>query len=200
MLDRFSVPKALLDQVYAHCEAGYPEEACGILTGPENGPPSRVFPCTNLQNQLHADDPKAHPRDARTAYRIDPKDLFAITRDIRQSGQVFQAIFHSHADVGAYFSDEDQRQAAPAMRLSRKAFLAGEGLTGAQLDRLIENGLVTVSEGEISAHMPSYPELVYLVVDVTRGRARGVRGFFWDPSVRRYEEIAVAIQAEGDRE
>lgn len=189
----FPVPEAIRARVFAHCESAYPEEACGILVGPEMGAPDAVFPCANIQNALHAADPAQHPRDARTAYRVDPADLFAVTRAIRGDGRVFKAIFHSHADVGAYFSDEDQRQAAPRLTLSIPAFARGEGLPEADVRARVAAGTLDgdLAVDKVSARMPTYPELVYLVVDVTRGRARGWRGFFWDDAARGYTAIAL---------
>ena len=67
--------------------------------------PARFCPCRNIQDELHARIPQRHPRDARTAYFIDPKDLLAIgrLRGARATGS--PTIYHSHVDAGAYFSD-----------------------------------------------------------------------------------------------
>jgi proteasome lid subunit RPN8/RPN11 len=193
----FALSSALLTQIYRHCIAGYPDEACGILMGPLDGAATQVAPCTNIQNDLHKSDPAAYPRDARTAYLIDPKDLFRLTREARDQGGEFKAIFHSHADVGAYFSDEDQRQAAPFMTLSASAFAKSEGLTDDQLQDCIQNGTARAQGDQITARMPTYPELVYLVVDVTAGKAKGIRGFFWNDRQRTYLEIPVDTGVDG---
>jgi len=68
------------------------------------------MPCRNMQNELHAKDPVRHPRDARTAYYIDPADLIAIGRREAQGFRVL-TIYHSHIDTGAYFSPTDKRNA-----------------------------------------------------------------------------------------
>jgi proteasome lid subunit RPN8/RPN11 len=68
--------------------------------------------CENRQNALHAEDPRAFPRDARTAYNLGAKDLFFLDKSLRSPRPV-AVIYHSHVDVGAYFSDEDARAAAP---------------------------------------------------------------------------------------
>jgi proteasome lid subunit RPN8/RPN11 len=177
----------------AHCEKHYPEEACGLLLGPPEGNVATdCRPCANVQNRLHAEDAGAHPRDARTAYRIDPRDLFDLTRAARDEGLAFRAIFHSHADVGAYFSDEDQRQAAPVMELSRAAFARSEGLSDSQVAAMLADGTLEGTAGKVRARVPTYPELVYVVVDVTAGTARGFRGYAWDPAARTYLEVDVA--------
>jgi proteasome lid subunit RPN8/RPN11 len=68
------------------------------------------MPCRNVQDELHAKDPIRHPRDARTAYFIDPKDLLAIGRREGQ-GYGVAVIYHSHIDAGAYFSATDKQNA-----------------------------------------------------------------------------------------
>jgi len=186
--------------MYGHCEKEYPDEACGLLVGPPDAPTATdCRPCANVQSRLHAEDPKAHPRDARTAYRIGPHDLFDLTRKVRDEGLAFKAIFHSHADVGAYFSDEDQRQAAPVMELSVSAFARGEGLPESEVNEMLADGTLAgdAAAGRVRARVPTYPELVYLVVDVTGGRARGFRGFLWDTGARTYIEVPVAVSEEG---
>ncbi len=100
-----------LEAIYAHARAGYPEEVCGfVLRG--GGEPEAARRCVNRQNALHAEDPARFPRDARTAYNLAPADLFFLDKSLRGERPV-RVIYHSHVDVGAYFSDEDARAAAP---------------------------------------------------------------------------------------
>lgn len=101
------LPRAVLDELYAHARAGYPEEVCGLIVAGEE-----VRRCENRQNALHAEDPAAFPRDARTAYNLGAKDLFFLDKSLRSERKV-DVIYHSHVEVGAYFSDEDVRAAAP---------------------------------------------------------------------------------------
>jgi len=101
------LPRAVLDEIYAHAQAGYPEEVCGLIVTDDE-----VRRCENRQNALHAEDPAGFPRDARTAYNLGPKDLFFLDKSLRSERPV-RVIYHSHVDVGAYFSDEDARAAAP---------------------------------------------------------------------------------------
>ena len=86
----------------------YPFEACGVILA--RGGERRLLRCRNAQNELHARDPQRHPRDARTAYYIDPKDLLRIG-DLEREGFGVAVIYHSHVDAGAYFSETDRRQA-----------------------------------------------------------------------------------------
>jgi proteasome lid subunit RPN8/RPN11 len=86
----------------------YPFESCGVIMR-RNGE-RRLMRCRNAQNELHGRDPQRYPRDARTAYYIDPKDLLRIG-DLEQQGFTVAVIYHSHIDAGAYFSETDRRQA-----------------------------------------------------------------------------------------
>jgi adenylyltransferase/sulfurtransferase len=99
--------RSLLDQIYAHAREGYPEEVCGLIIGSDE-----ARRCENRQNALHAEDPEHFPRDARSAYNLGPKDLLFLDKSLRSPKPV-TAIYHSHVEVGAYFSDEDARAAAP---------------------------------------------------------------------------------------
>jgi [CysO sulfur-carrier protein]-S-L-cysteine hydrolase len=99
------IPRAVLDAIYAHAREGYPEEVCGFIVGDDE-----ARRCDNRQNALHAEDPAAFPRDARTAYNLGAKDLFFLDRS-QKSERPVRVIYHSHVDVGAYFSAEDERAA-----------------------------------------------------------------------------------------
>ena len=89
----------------------YPFESCGVILS--RGAERQLLRCRNAQNELHARDPVRHPRDARTAYYIDPKDLLRIG-DLERQGFDVAVIYHSHVDAGAYFSETDRRQAVVA--------------------------------------------------------------------------------------
>lgn len=100
-----------LAAIYAHARRDYPNECCGIVYGPrEQAVADRATACENIQNRLHAGDPERHPRDARTAYNLDARDLFALQKSLR--GPIpAKIVYHSHVDVGAYFSATDQEAA-----------------------------------------------------------------------------------------
>jgi proteasome lid subunit RPN8/RPN11 len=96
------------DAVRRQAVEEYPHESCGVLIA--RGGERRLVPCRNVQDELHARDPQRHPRDARTAYYIDPRDLLKIGR-LEEDGFRVAVIYHSHVDAGAYFSETDRRQA-----------------------------------------------------------------------------------------
>ncbi len=106
-------PGALAD-IYAHARRDYPNECCGIVFGPKaEARASRAQACANIQNDLHAADPAAHARDARTAYNLGAGDLLKLGKSLRGE-QPAKIIYHSHVDIGGdgcYFSATDQAAA-----------------------------------------------------------------------------------------
>jgi proteasome lid subunit RPN8/RPN11 len=91
--------------------AEYPGECCGVVMDRPGAKAERLLlACRNIQDELHAKDPQRHPRDSRTAYYIDPKDLIAMGRREAQGFRVL-TIYHSHIDAGAYFSATDKHNA-----------------------------------------------------------------------------------------
>jgi len=101
--------KGIVEEMARHACETFPEECCGVVLAREGGDLLRR--CTNIQNRLHAQDPIAHPRDARTAYNIEPKELLHIHREVEDRGWAIKAIYHSHPDHEAYFSEEDRAAA-----------------------------------------------------------------------------------------
>ncbi len=136
------IARALLDEIYAHAREGYPEEVCGFVLDDE------VRRCENRQNALHAEDPEHFPRDARTAYNLGPKDLFFLDKSLRGERPV-RLIYHSHVEVGAYFSAEDVRAATyegePLYPVDYLVVdVQKDGVRGAKLFRFADGGFVEV--------------------------------------------------------
>ena len=88
-----------LTEAREHALAEYPYES------------DQIFRCTNIQNQLHEQDPETYVRDARTAYYIDPRELMRIMKQAQEQGLVIKLFYHSHPEHDAYFSEEDKRMA-----------------------------------------------------------------------------------------
>jgi len=108
-----TIPKRVVDAIYRHAVAAYPSECCGVITGKKNDGASfeMSFPCRNLQDEMHVSDPQRFPRTSKTAYFLDPKDMLNIQKISRKKDQELKVIYHSHVEVGAYFSEEDKKQA-----------------------------------------------------------------------------------------
>jgi proteasome lid subunit RPN8/RPN11 len=101
---------AELAAIRKHAEAEYPAECCGVVLVQPGAAERRLHSCRNIQNALHARDPERFPRDARTAYYMAHEDLIEISR-LESRGWAVHVIYHSHIDVGAYFSETDRRNA-----------------------------------------------------------------------------------------
>ncbi|MFI5400213.1 MAG: Mov34/MPN/PAD-1 family protein [SAR324 cluster bacterium] len=112
-MNELTIPEDLLQRCFALGVQGYPEEVCGVLAGPESDPKrlTAAHPVRNILNRLHAEDPERYPRTAAEGYVLDPKEHMLLERKLTQEGQTIRVIFHSHVEVGAYFSEEDKRRA-----------------------------------------------------------------------------------------
>ena len=89
--------KSDLLSVFAHCIAGYPDEACGILGG-KSGAVEKVYPMRNA-------------KPGPSYYEMDPEEQFHVMRDIRQGGLAMVGMFHSHPAGPAYPSRVDVEKA-----------------------------------------------------------------------------------------
>jgi proteasome lid subunit RPN8/RPN11 len=96
--------------IEAHALEDYPDECCGLLVMDGDGA-SVVHACENIQDKLHAQDPENHPRKAKTAYRMNDLQVSKILTATEAAGGKLVAIYHSHIDCDAYFSEEDQKAA-----------------------------------------------------------------------------------------
>ena len=106
--ESFELRESTLVAVTAHALETYPEECCGVIIGDDE-----AHRLDNIQNRLHAADPETFPRDARTAYTLDPKELQVVLQQAERRGLAFKALYHSHPDHDAYFSAEDRACATP---------------------------------------------------------------------------------------
>ncbi|MGA1197654.1 MAG: Mov34/MPN/PAD-1 family protein [Candidatus Latescibacterota bacterium] len=97
------------NEMFAHAKADYPAECCGIITNVQGN--LTVHRCENIQDKLHAADPQTHPRTSKLAYRMDDMQVMRIQREAESKEGQMVAIYHSHIDVDAYFSEEDQNAA-----------------------------------------------------------------------------------------
>jgi len=102
---------ALIPTIATHVESTYPEEGCGVVFKGAHG--LRAVPLKNVYDKYHARFPAEFPRTNKTAYRIDELELQKAIEAAEQQGETLVCVFHSHCDVGAYFSKEDSDMAAP---------------------------------------------------------------------------------------
>ncbi|HCZ11337.1 MAG TPA: hypothetical protein DHV16_03575 [Nitrospiraceae bacterium] len=87
------IPKQIFEEMLAHCRAGYPNEACGILAGNANEV-SKIYKLINIEK-------------SPVSYFMDSKEQFQVMKDMREDNLSMLAIFHSHPSSGAYPSAKD---------------------------------------------------------------------------------------------
>ena len=97
----------------ARAAFGRDEESCGLLVGPADQPlvVDAILPMENRANKLHRLDPETYPRTGRMYFDIDPLKVERFVEEGEGSGRPVKVLYHSHLDVGAYFSDTDAQAA-----------------------------------------------------------------------------------------
>jgi len=109
------IDKAILDDVFAHARESYArdEESCGLLFGTAAEPHAvgRGLRMENRANKLHKLDPETYPRTGRMYFDIDPMKFERAVREGKAQGVPAKVLYHSHLDVGAYFSETDAQAA-----------------------------------------------------------------------------------------
>lgn len=122
-----TIAKPALDRIFEEARAAYlrDEESCGLVAGPAGDALAidEVAPMENRANKLHALDPETYPRTGRMYFDIDPMKFDREVRTRAEKGRPAKVLYHSHLDVGAYFSETDAAAAtmggdAPAYPLA----------------------------------------------------------------------------------
>ena len=97
------IPRDILGDMAKHAEEHAPVEACGLLVG-VGLEVTKSYRLTNLD---------ASPEH----FSLDPKEQFAVIKEIRPQGWDVIGVYHSHPATPARMSEEDLRLAlAPEMR------------------------------------------------------------------------------------
>ena len=104
-----TIKRTNMERIVAQAEREFPYECCGFIIG--DSATEEVRPITNIQNAQHAKDSVGFPRDARTAFLMEPKEHLAVMREIDDRKLTLKIVYHSHPDHEAYFSATDRRQA-----------------------------------------------------------------------------------------
>ena len=93
------LPRDLYVEMVAHCIAGLPEEACGLLAGRAGTDGvERCYPAKNAAASARV-------------YTVDSLDLLRADRDAERAGLALTGVFHSHTHTDAYPSPTDVAQA-----------------------------------------------------------------------------------------
>ncbi|MGC4943878.1 Mov34/MPN/PAD-1 family protein [Kribbella sp. DT2] len=89
------IDQANHDAIVAHARRDHPDEACGVVAGPEGSDrPSRFVPMLNAAM-------------SPTFYEFDSGDLFKLYREMDERDEEPVVIYHSHTATQAYPSRTD---------------------------------------------------------------------------------------------
>jgi len=90
-----TIRQDLVDAMVAHARADHPDEACGVIAGPDGSDqPTRFIPMVNAAR-------------SPTFYEFDSMDLLKLYRDMDDNDEVPVVIYHSHTATEAYPSRTD---------------------------------------------------------------------------------------------
>ncbi len=89
------IRRDLVDAIIAHARRDHPDEACGVIAGPEGSDrPERFIPMLNAAR-------------SPTFYEFDSADLLRLYREMDANDEVPVVIYHSHTATEAYPSRTD---------------------------------------------------------------------------------------------
>jgi len=106
---QLTITPEVLAEIEAHAVAAHPSECCGFLSGPvdEPGLIDHAQREENEADKYHRLDPETFPRTSRDYFKINELRAAKAFAAGASSGRPIKVIYHSHPDVGAYFSAED---------------------------------------------------------------------------------------------
>lgn len=124
-----TISEASAELLHAHARESYPDECCGMII--ERDGREEVVRVSNIQDELHAQDPHQFPRTARLAYTMG-REAFPVLDAVERGRVTLRAFYHSHPDHDAYFSAEDRKQALggwdePTYPLARQIVMSVRG-------------------------------------------------------------------------
>ena len=89
------IERATHDAIVAHARRDHPDEACGVVAGPEGSDrPVRFIPMLNAAR-------------SPTFYEFDSADLLQLYKELETNGEEPVVIYHSHTATEAYPSRTD---------------------------------------------------------------------------------------------
>jgi len=90
-----TISAELRAEILAHARADHPDEACGVIAGPEGSDrPERFIPMLNAER-------------SPTFYRFDSLEQLRVWREMDDRGEEPVVIYHSHTATQAYTSRTD---------------------------------------------------------------------------------------------
>lgn len=89
------ISRTLVDAILEQSRVEYPDECCGVILGPVGS--DKAIRHKPMINAAHSP----------TFYEFDPKDLFALYREVDDNDEEIVVIYHSHTETEAYPSRTD---------------------------------------------------------------------------------------------
>jgi proteasome lid subunit RPN8/RPN11 len=138
-----------VDAIVAHARGDFPDEACGVIAGPEGSDhTARLIPMTNADR-------------SPTFFRFDPAEQLALYREMDDNDEEIVVVYHSHTSTEAYPSRTDISYAAEPqahyLLVSVAETGAEDGPAEVRSYRILD-GVVTEEEIEITADEPAASE------------------------------------------
>ena len=130
-----------VDAMIAHARADHPDEACGVIVGPEGSDqPIRVVPMINAER-------------SPTFFRFDAEEQFRLYKALDAAEEEIVVVYHSHTATEAYPSRTDISLAtepqAHYVLVSTAESGAHEGPVSVRSYRIVD-GTVTEEDIELS--------------------------------------------------
>ncbi|RYB95179.1 M67 family peptidase [Nocardioides oleivorans] len=148
-----SITQETYDAIVAHAKRDHPDEACGVVAGPEGSDrPERFVPMVNAAS-------------SPTFYEFDSTELLRLYRDMDARDEEPVVVYHSHTATEAYPSRTDiglasEPHAHYVLVSTRDCFDERGGNTGGPVEfrsyRIID-GVVTEEEVTITPTEKSTP-------------------------------------------
>jgi proteasome lid subunit RPN8/RPN11 len=143
------ISQAYVDAIVAHARRDFPDEACGIIAGPEGSDvAARLIPMINADR-------------SPTFFRFDPAEQLALYRELDAAGEEVVVVYHSHTSTEAYPSRTDIALAAEPQAHYLLVSVAGTGAEDGPVEvrsyRILD-GVVTEEEIEITTDQPAGAE------------------------------------------
>ena len=150
-----TIEASVLDAIVAHARRDHPDEACGVIAGPEGSDrPERFIPMLNAAR-------------SPTFYEFDSTDLLRLYREMDANDEVPVVVYHSHTATEAYPSRTDISYAsepeAHYVLVSTREHGARTGLAGDEVEfrsfRIVDGEVseedVEVVESYLFGHSPT---------------------------------------------
>ena len=142
------IDRATYDAIVAHAKRDHPDEACGIVAGPEGSDrPVRFVPMTNAAG-------------SPTFYEFDSTELLALYKEMWAADEEPVVVYHSHTATEAYPSRTDiglaSEPGAHYVLVSTREHGNSDGPVEFRSYRIVD-GAVTEEEVSVVDVLPSAP-------------------------------------------